>query len=206
VNCDQFHAARAGREDSAEARAHRAECEECRSIDASLTAVAPRLADPAVWEEPARDLEARVMATIGEPDSAEPASRWMRWLVAAVVVAVLAGGVAFVRRSPGPDWEVSLAATGNAPGARATAVGWKEEAGTRIVLSVSGLSPAPDGYVYELWLSSPVARVSAGTFHSAGDVELWAAVSRRDYPRLWVTLQPAGVYDDYVTVLDTGQT
>jgi hypothetical protein len=68
---------------------------------------------------------------------------------------------------------------------------------------VSGLDPAPEGYVYELWFSNPATRVSAGTFRTAGDVELWTAVSRRDYPRLWVTLQPVGAYDDYVTVLDT---
>jgi len=59
---------------------------------------------------------------------------------------------------------------------------------------------------WELWLTSEAVHVSAGTFTAAGDVELWVGVARRDYPRLWVTLEPVDEDESLsgLNVLDTG--
>jgi hypothetical protein len=89
--------------------------------------------------------------------------------------------------------EVALAATDLAPEATATAAISAPGAGTRIVLDVAGLEPAPPGQYYEAWLRKDAeVGVSAGTFHlRSGDceIELWAGVSTSDYPLLTVTLQ-----------------
>ncbi len=125
--------------------------------------------------------------------------------VAAAVVAVVAVGAIVATRQAAPDWEVALAGTDAAPGASAIARGWNEPSGTRMELDVSGLDPAPDGFVYELWLSEGPIHVSAGTFRSAEDVQLWVGVRRSDYPRVWITLEP--IDDDpgpARNILDTG--
>jgi hypothetical protein len=90
--------------------------------------------------------------------------------------------------------------------ASGTVAGWNTESGTRMVLDIEGLDPAPPGFVYELWLSAGPRHISAGTFVEAGnDLELWAGVSRRDYPRVWVTLEPLDDNESLSgeTVLDT---
>jgi hypothetical protein len=108
--------------------------------------------------------------------------------------------------SPSPDWVVSMPGTDLAAQASSTVSGWNTDSGTRMLLSIEGLDPAPDGYVYELWLSKGPVHVSAGTFTAAGDVELWAGVTRADFPRLWVTLEPLDEDESpsRSTVLDTG--
>ena len=75
-----------------------------------------------------------------------------------------------------------------------------------MLLAVNGLDPAPDGYIYEFWLSDGPRYVSAGTFRAGGVVELWVGVSRRDFPRMWVTLEPidTDAGPSSATVLDTG--
>jgi len=61
-----------------------------------------------------------------------------------------------------------------------------------MVLEVWGLDPADDGSYYELWLTAPDGRhVSAGTFRDSGRFEVVAGVRRSDFPRIWVTLEPA---------------
>jgi hypothetical protein len=76
-----------------------------------------------------------------------------------------------------------------------------------MLLSVDGLEGAPDGYVYEFWLSEGPLHISAGTFTASGDIELWSGVSRADFPRLWVTLEPLDEDESPSshTVLDTGE-
>jgi hypothetical protein len=58
-----------------------------------------------------------------------------------------------------------------------------------------------------MWLSAGARHISAGTFVEADhDLELWAGVSRRQYPRVWITLEPLDDDESLSgqTVLDTG--
>lgn len=177
-----------------------------REVDELLDGTGVDLSDPSLWE-PAPDLEDSIMAAATEPGVVQ--LRVSRLIgVAAVVVAVLAlGGISLIAaRSNAPDWSVTLAATDIAPGASGAIEGWNEQSGTRVVLGIDGLDAAPDGYFYELWFSEGPVHISAGTFRETHDVELWAGVTRRDFPRLWITLEqidgdeaPSGM-----TVLDTG--
>lgn len=212
MNCDEFRAAVLTGEMSEATRHHGETCAACRSRIDRLSLAHERLADPAVWEEPSPELAFQVEELItsagrGGADHGIAKRRWTRLAVAVVVAILVAGAITVTaNRSDDPDWEVALPATELASGATATVRGWNETAGTRMVVSITGLSPAPPGYVYEFWLSEGPVHISAGTFHSQGDIQLWSGVKRADFPRLWVTLEP--IDDDESpsgqTVLDTG--
>ncbi|CAN5842959.1 hypothetical protein BH23ACT5_BH23ACT5_23790 [soil metagenome] len=122
---------------------------------------------------------------------------------AAVLTVVVALGVWFDSR---PDWTIELVAGPDAGSAAATVRGWNTDSGTRMVLDVDGVAVAPADAFYEVWLSAPDGRrVSAGTFRSPGRIHVTAAVSRADYPRVWVTQEPT-VDDEtsyQTTVFDT---
>ncbi|MGA9597752.1 MAG: anti-sigma factor [Acidimicrobiia bacterium] len=215
MNCDEFRAAvLAGDEDGATG-AHVDSCAACRSQATRLREMRDALGTSMLWEEPSPELGDQIEALIASSGESPkprvtPMRRW--WVgvvsVAAVIVIVSLVGSALAMRHRAPDWEVALPATDLAPNAVATVSGWNEDAGTRMMLAVSGLDPAPRGYIYEFWLSQGSTHVSAGTFHSGGHVELWAGVRRGDFPRMWVTLEPldedAG--PSTVTMLDTGYT
>ena len=116
---------------------------------------------------------------------------------AAVVVLALVIGIGALGSTDGDAGpQFALEATDLAPGAVADAVVDEQAAGTRIVLSVTGLAPAADGTYYEAWLRKDAeVGVSAGTFHVRGgdaEIELWAGVSPGDYPLLTVTIQTEG--------------
>jgi hypothetical protein len=117
-------------------------------------------------------------------------------VAAAVLLVVAVGWVAL--RSPDAEGElVALAPTDLAPlAARAEARVSDQPGGTRILLEVRGLPPAPAGSYYEAWLrQSPEVGVSAGTFHLRGgddEVELWSGVATEDYPLITVTIQEEG--------------
>ena len=120
---------------------------------------------------------------------------------AAAVVVVVAIGWAVLRTSEpdtgGTGQQVALAPTDLAPpDASGQADITALPGGTQIVLDVSGLPPAPEGFYYEAWLrKSPEVGVSAGTFHLRGGdttVVLWSGVSTDDYPLVTVTLQEEG--------------
>lgn len=171
-----------------------------RALRRTLAGTGIDLDDAALWVEPSAELEDAVMREIGEPDVEAPPmphairvrSRG-RWIAAAAsIAAVLAIGIAIgALRSDSPDWEIALFPTDAAAGATGVVKGWNEASGTRVELDLSGLAPAPDGFVYELWFSNEEVHVSAGTFHgTADDVTLWAGVSRGDFPRVWITLEP----------------
>lgn len=93
-----------------------------------------------------------------------------------------------------------------APQASARVSGWNMDYGTKMMIEVAGLDPTgPDAY-YEIWLTAPDGRhVSAGTFRMSGRFEVMAGVRRSEFPRIWITLEPAD--DDPApnpqTVLDT---
>lgn len=209
MNCDEFRAQYLAGENGEATDAHLAGCAACRSRHPDLEAGRIALMDPAIWEEPPPELEDQVIALIAgnqnrAPTGAGRLERWVRPLVAAAVVLV-AVGLYGVLRSPSPDWEVAMPGTDLAPLATSTVAGWNTDAGTRMILAVEGLDPAPDGFVYEFWLSDGPLHISAGTFSADGEIELWSGVTRAEFPRLWVTLEPLD--DDESpsdqTVLDT---
>jgi hypothetical protein len=213
MNCDEFRAALLAGEETAATGQHEQSCASCRALAADLRAAHTSLSDPGLWEEPSPELARQVEDLIGNASrgtvtvGAKPARTWLSVAAIAVVIAAVGAFAFAVSRPAEPDWDVALPATDLAPGAVATVAGWNEEAGTRMVVTVSGLAPAPDGYIYEFWLSNGPLHISAGTFHSGGEIELWSGVSRRDFPRLWVTLEAIDEDESpsRQTVLDTGR-
>ncbi len=185
--------------------AHLAVCPQCRSMTASAELLGRHLRDPIVWEDPSEGLEADVMrAVVGEqPVMATRRRSWWVGAGAAVLAVLVALGIWFQSR---PDWVIELAPGPQAAGAAATVRGWNTEGGTRMVLDVSGLAEASADAFYEVWLSAPDGRrVSAGTFRSPGRIQVNAAVTRADYPRVWVTKEPIGADGSSyrTTVLDS---
>lgn len=186
-----------------------------RSLDAMLGGHG--LDQPEIWAEPPAGLESDLMATVaGEQEtpvpqrdltvleSAQPERP--RWVApAAIAAAVIAVVAALTLRPTSPDWEVALGATPEAGRVEAVVLGWNEPSGTRVELDISGLGAAPEGFIYELWFSNGANHVSAGTFQNPADVTLWAGVSRRDFPRVWITLEPLDDGDPGpgVNLLDT---
>jgi hypothetical protein len=210
MNCDESRAAFLAGTATRDEMSHLATCVHCADHADALQSSRRVLDDPAFWEEPSSELEDRVVGLItGAPrGDAVAATRTLRWPVAAGAVAAAVLAVAlwsgFVTNDP--DWEVALPGTTNAPGASGVVKGWNEESGTRMVVAVDGLPPAPQGSVYEFWLSEGPLHISAGTFVVADEVELTVGVTRAQFPRLWITLEtidedesPSGI-----NVMDTG--
>lgn len=186
------------------------------------------LQNPAVWEEPSMDDEDAIVAAIrAEADSMPersvieqsspnviPISRARRWVgpIAAGIAAALVvlAGFAFVASGDDdPDGVVlALAGTDNAPNASAEATIAPLQAGTRIVLDVSGLPPAEPGTYYEAWMRVDAEiGVSAGTFHLRGgdaSIELWSGVTPDDYPLITVTLQSEAISESSGVVVLRG--
>lgn len=169
-------------------------------LSAARDAAAARLAgaglsldEAALWVEPSGDLEDSIMAAIADEPIARVVPlrrRPLRWLVPAAAVAAAAVAFAVVARPAPADWTVALGPAESFPAASATVSGWNEPSGTRVQVDIDGLDAAPDGFVYELWFSNGDVHISAGTFHSTGsDVTLWAGVDRRQFPRVWITLE-----------------
>jgi hypothetical protein len=179
-----------------------------RALDDLLSGSGVDLDDASLWE-PVPDLEEQlVAAAVGEPAGQAPRRRSRRWAIAvgsiAAVAILVVGAISLTRDDP-PDWIIALHATELAPGADGTVSGWNEASGTRVRLDLGTLPPAPEGFFYELWFSADDVHISGGTFRSTDDVELWVAVARKDFPRVWITLEP--VDDDESpsrqTVLDS---
>ena len=197
MTCDDFRTAYlSGAEGESESQ-HLAGCRSCREYRSALDGARRLLAEAPLWEHPDPRLEDQVVGLISgaAPPPREVAGprRRRRSVVAAlaaaaVVTLILATG--FLLRSPAPDWRVPLPGTAEAPEASGVVEGWNEPSGTRVVLTVERLAPAPEGSVYEFWFSRENLHVSAGTFTGPGEVEMWVGVSRGAFPRLWVTLEP----------------
>jgi hypothetical protein len=209
MNCEQIRAMYLAGEQDEVTRVHLADCAACRRIRAELEVGRTALTDSSIWEEPSPELEDQVVGLISGSRRRADVSRGRAsrrlWPVAAAAAAIAAVVVVAGVRSPSPDWVVAMPGTQLAEQASSTVSGWNTDSGTRMILSIDGLERAPEGYVYEFWLSRGPLHISAGTFSAAGDIELWAGVTRADFPRLWVTLEPLD--DDESpsqhTVLDT---
>lgn len=211
MNCDDFRSAYLADDLPHEHGQHLAGCSACKEVQPALGGARQILADAVLWEDPDPQLVERVVGMISEPTSSpaavEPRRRNWRIPVAAVIAGLLVAslGVWALASSPGADWKVPIPGTADAPAAVGVIQGWNEPTGTRVVLQVSGLAPAPDGSLYELWFTRDKVHVSAGTFTGPGEIELWVGVSRGAFPRLWVTLEP--IDEDEApsgfTVLDT---
>jgi hypothetical protein len=111
---------------------------------------------------------------------------------AALVIGVVAASLVIVHgRADGADWELSLYANDSVPGAEVSVHGWNTGTGTRLRLDVEGLAPAGPSEYYAIWMSSIEGQhVPAGTFRESGRIEAWSGVTRSDFPRIWITLEP----------------
>jgi len=192
MTCDEFQAAYLEGTEDDTTRIHLENCAECRARLTSLEAGRAVMADPAVWEEPSPELGDQVAMLLQGTTKPQETTKWPTRTMAGLgaVAAILLLVIAVVAlRSDAPDWTVDIAGTDEAPLAAGTIEGWATPNGTRMVLNIDGLDPAPAGYIYELWLSQGPIHISAGTFTATDDVVVWSGVPRRDYPRLWITLE-----------------
>jgi hypothetical protein len=214
MTCEEYRVSALEGRDTAAMHEHAAACADCARITPDLRATATVLADRTLWEEPSPELDARVMALIdgSAPHTGDPATppRRRRAPIAAAVAVAAAVVVAVIAWSglagPAPDWEVAIVGTDLAPDASGSVRGWNVDAGTRVEFDVDGLDPAPPGHFYEIWFSRDRVHLSAGTFLTVDDVTATVGAARRDFPRIWVTLEPADEDESPSrhTVLDTG--
>lgn len=211
MTCDDVRAAYLAGEATSDQLRHLAACPYCREERAGLDVALTLLDDDGFWDTPPPELEDRIVDLVGGPAPEARATRrsWVSLAVGAAAVAAIAIallGAWTVLQDPAPDWEVTLPGTDTAPLAVGVVRGWNEPGGTRLALEVEGLEPAPDGSFYEFWFSEGDRHISSGTFVVADGTEMWVGVSRRDFPRLWITLEPidANESPSGVTVMDTG--
>lgn len=207
MRCDDVRGEYLAGELSEAAGRHLTTCAVCSRQIEALDGVRAELRDPALWQESTPDLEEAVVAAVTSAGGGRAARSWRRIAtVAAVAAAVVVAGVAWgLTRGDPADWEVPLAATDRSPGAAATVRGWNTSWGTRLAIDLAGLDPAPEGFLYELWFSRDEVHLSAGSFAAGDRVDLAIGVARRDFPRIWITLEPidADESPSGVTLLDS---
>ena len=176
-----------------------------RDEQAALDEVRALLADPAMWDDPATDLEDRVVAAIsaqsgtsGNVISITRARRRRRgYVVGGAVAAAAAAVIAVVslavwRQGSNDGVMIALQSTPLAPGATGTARVFAEQSGLRIELNATGLTRRDGGLYYQAWLRDAAGNlVPVGTFHTGDHVTLWAGVSLSDYPTLTITEEQA---------------
>jgi len=195
-------------EEATEVRLHLASCQRCASEHAELAAM-PGMLDTAAGIEttpaapPAALEEAVVHEFVSERRPPEHRRSWLRRTLmrplpaaataAAAAVALtllISAGLGGGAKQAENRYVASLRGLPPVPGAHATARLASFSAGTRVDLSVNGLTPAPDA-VYELWcIRDDGTKMSAGTFRvdSSGRaiVHLTTAARLGDYHRLSV--------------------
>lgn len=209
MNCQDVRAALLAGESSQAISSHLDGCVECRRAISDIESVRSNLSSDSMWAEPPAGLEDSVVAAIvgAEPSDTKRAGDIqhasdkrlsprtvvaMLGSVAAVVILVVSV-VALVSRTPAPDWQASMAGDTSATAAIGIVSGWSIGDGTRVVLEAPDLGLAPEGFVYQLWFSEASGDVSAGTFTDPTYVELSVGVSRKDFPAVWIALQPIGM-------------
>lgn len=208
MNCQDVRAALLAGESSEAISSHLDGCVECRRAISDVESVRSNLSSDSMWAEPPAGLEDSIVAAIigAEPsdtqragDSQHASDKRLspRTVVAmlgsvAAVIILLVSVVALVSRTPAPDWQATMAGDAGTTDATGLVAGWNMGDGTRVVLETADLGPAPEGFVYQLWFSQPSGDVSAGTFTDPSYVELSVGVSRKDFPAVWIALQPIG--------------
>jgi hypothetical protein len=154
------------------------------------------LADRAVWAEPPRDLQERVVAAI-TAEAATGQRRWLRYAAGGVAAAVLlaigvAVGIQANQDDDGAQFAAALNGTDLASDASGDVTLTKTSSGWRIELHATGLPRRADGEFYEAWLKNEAGDlVPIGTFNDGRDVVLWAGVGPAAYPMLTVTREVA---------------
>jgi hypothetical protein len=182
----------------------------------ALDALRAELGASAIWDEPPRDLEDRVvMAVTRAADEARPheravaESRWSRrrwrWRIRRPALALslslpvaAAAAVAIVlitssgQNTPELQFAMVVQGTALAPAAHGAATLTKTSSGWQIQLSATGL-PRRDGKdFYEAWLKNAAGvLVPVGTFNDARKVTLWSGVPVTKFRSLTVTQQVA---------------
>jgi len=199
-------------EERAAFEAHLAGCTECTAEVRALRAVTGALALSVPQRTPRHELRERVLGSLPNPVHDKPAPRVgaliLRWLpvAAALALALGLGVYSLLLQSRlteaqsalavlvAPDVaRIDLAGEAVAPLARARAL-WSRERG--MIFSVTNLPAPPEGRVYQVWVVTSAAPVSAGLlmpdasgagsafFDTAPDIPPPVAVA--------VTLEPAG--------------
>lgn len=163
---------------------------------AELERVRHVLADPAVWMEPAPDLQEAVVAAIAQEARAGRQRRRIRFAVAGAAAAVLlAAGVTVglqANRAEPVEFAASLSGTELAPDATGDVTLTKTPSGWKIRLNATGLPRRADGEFYEAWLKDDAGLlVPIGTFNDGHDVTLWSGVGPTTFPTLTVTREVA---------------
>ncbi len=191
MNCEEFQGRYLAGETGADTKAHLDGCTWCRGRLEDLDELQTLLGTSAMWEAPADDLEDIVVSSLRR--GSKPAistNKLIKWLGAVAALAVIVAGAAVYLQRDVPDWDIALPASSGFE-ATATVAGWNTPAGTRMIFTIDGLEPAGANKFYEIWLTATDGRhVSAGTFTGSGTIESFAGVSRRDFPRIWITLEP----------------
>lgn len=166
------------------------------------------LASPELWEEPADDLEHRIVAAISEaaqrgagdapsPDApaidlASARNRRLRtWLLPAAAAVVIVAGAALAARVTGDDavtFAAELESTDLAPDISGEATLTRTSSGWKVELDAPGLERLDGGDFYEAWLADgDGVIVSIGTFNEGDEVVLWAGVAPSEFSLLTVT-------------------
>ncbi len=209
MTCDEVRIDFLAGNPSPAAAAHLTGCAECAAAVGRLHEIRHVLSGPEIWERPRPDLEHEVLTAISALDTSDqlateeltglgqapnhhdgPRTRTPWWWLGAAAVVVLVGVAIGTSRGTPPDWRIDVPGTEIAPQASAVVEGWDTPAGTRMRVSMDGLPPAPEGYVYEMWLTRDRIHVSGGTFVEATDLEMVVGVPREEFPRVWITLEP----------------
>ncbi|MCL1587767.1 MAG: anti-sigma factor [Actinomycetia bacterium] len=209
MNCQDARASLLAGETTDKVESHLDGCVECRRAVGDIEHVRMDLRSESMWVEPPSGLEDSIVAAVTGVGSSETSlapdvthiesrrfsSRSVAVMFGSVAAALflIVGVFAMLSRSPSPDWEATMAGTDVSPSASAVVTGWNMDAGTRVVFESSDLGPAPDGFVYQLWFSKGSQDISAGTFTDPSHVELTVGIARKDYPTVWLALQPTNV-------------
>lgn len=159
---------------------------------------APAVVSPVPTQPALADTQVAAPAHAERPSNVVSISSARRWAgpFAAGIAAALALVIGVSALTSGSDLdsvELALAPTDLAPDAEGVVEIIETPDGTRLLLDVSGLPPAPEGSYYEAWIrQDATVGVSAGTFHlrgGGGEIELWAGVTTENYPLFTITIQ-----------------
>jgi hypothetical protein len=150
------------------------------------------LADPAMWVEPSRDLEHRIIDAVAPRRPRHWVRNALLGAAAAVILAVGLAAVVTTQRERPVEFAGALQGTELAPAATGTVTLTQTPSGWRIHLRATGLPRLDNGSYYQGWLKDAAGTlVPIGTFNRPDDVTLWAGVPPSSYPTITVTRQEA---------------